>query len=532
MSQTNCYIILHHSDPKAIDELRPLFANLEGEVPEFGGYSVETATLFEHTLIAQIVGTATLDTQGLIDALRKPSPDWLYLRCDYDQVGEKETLCEKRGKKTTKATLMKNVRAASKQVDLYFAVAKAERERIDSLLQDPAIDLSLVLDGIPLLIALMRLDSKGLFRRAIKRGADINVRIEHTQWLDLIHAVKGMNLLSIAIQMNAKAMVDFLIEAGCDVNAVDARGNAPINIAAERRERYDMLWPLIAAGADINHPSGIGFPPLFAILAERHTPTEEIMAVAERMMALGANIHHVCNNGMNALWIARGVNPLLAEFVRGQGITECRIPDDFYDGYTGYWRLMRAMEWNDIETFRNSLNLHELDRKEQQSLLFDAAAKQQIEWIEAVLESGVPVYLRSREKLHAHDCAATPEIRAYLLDKMADFGQEAQRRVEQVRPLFDRLMSAIEATDWISLDRFEEFSAHDYFRSMSQNELLSRLKSWAEHLHKQTLLDWDVDDEFNVTFIRSAKPIRQPHSPVSCTVVKIEDQYLRGYGHC
>ncbi len=520
MSQTTCNLLVHYSDPRAMDVLRPLFANLEAEVPEFGGYQVETATLFEHTLIAQIAGSATLDTRGLIEALRNPSPDWLYLSCDHDQVGEKETLCEKRSKKTTKATLIKNVRAASKQVDLYFALAKTERERLDSLLQDPAIDLSLVLDGIPLLIALMRLDSKDLFRRAIERGADINVRIEHTQWLDHIHAVKGMNLLSIAIQMNAGAMVDFLIEAGCDVNAVDERGNAPIHIATERSERYDLLWPLIAAGADINQPSDDGYPPLFTVLADRYTPTTEIIAVAERMLALGANIHHVCKDGTNALWIAKSVSPALAEFVRGQGITECRVPDDFYDGYTGLRRLMRAMEWNDTETFRNSLKLQELDREQQRSLLFDAAAREPIQWVEAVLEGGIPVYLRSRERSYAHDRAATPAIRTYLLDKMADFEQEAQRRVDQVRPLFERLMSAVEETDWSSLDRFEEFSAHSYFSSQSPNELITRLQSWAEHLHKQTLLDWDVDDEFNVTFIRSAKPIRQ-RTPVSCTLVEI-----------
>jgi ankyrin repeat protein len=75
-----------------------------------------------------------------------------------------------------------------------------------------------------------------------------------------------MNLLSVAMEMEAVAIAEFLIKQGIDVNVVDEEGNTPCNLAAKDESCHKLIEPLVKAGADINHEGSGGYVPIFHVL--------------------------------------------------------------------------------------------------------------------------------------------------------------------------------------------------------------------------------------------------------------------------
>jgi len=173
MSSTACEIILYHKDAGQIEELKPLFSFEGKSKPGFGGYSVDCSTLFDQVIIAEIKGTASMITDELLHILQGWEPEWLFMENHYDQVGEKETTCLRMGKKSSKKTLISNIRKLSKQADLYYALEYKETERVSELLKDESLDPEMSINGAPLLFHLMKSGGVKLFKQAVKRGIDI-----------------------------------------------------------------------------------------------------------------------------------------------------------------------------------------------------------------------------------------------------------------------------------------------------------------------------------------------------------------------
>lgn len=113
----------------------------------------------------------------------------------------------------------------------------------------------------------------------LKDGADINQ--------ELSNAVLAGDLARIA----------FLIEAGADVNKLDAQGYAPLHIAARHR-RAELISALIAYKADVNLPDTDGFTPLHHAVLRNHP--ESVTALASR----GANMEQPMPNGFLPLAVA------------------------------------------------------------------------------------------------------------------------------------------------------------------------------------------------------------------------------------
>lgn len=448
MSETGCHVILYHEDINNIEKLSPLFSPTpsEQERPDFGGYSIVNVMMFEHAIIADIVGAASMDTESLVERLKASDPDWLFIETEYSQVGETETICLKKGnKKTTKKTLLKNIRNASRQIDLYYAVVNQEVTHLSELLNSGPIDLNMVINGTPLLFHIIQTGDLTLFKLAVESGADIHALVEKTQWFGIetqemyvqFEVVKGMNLLPVAIEMKAKPIVKYLIDSGLDVNVVDDNGNAPINIAAEDMEKHPFVEPLVKAGADINHPGQNGWTPLFNLIGGYTYSAKKTIVLAEKWMAWGADMTYVSQNGTNALWLAMRREQSISDFVKGKGVNEYCVPDGYYDGKSFIDRLHEAILINDVKSFSAFMDNAKLDKNQQTELLHQAASVGRLEILKIINAHGIPPYLMNSDKMFAYETAEEMEhevVTIYLKEQMTAYHAEKKKRIESARP--------------------------------------------------------------------------------------------------
>jgi uncharacterized protein len=104
-------------------------------------------------------------------------------------------------------------------------------------------------------------------RLLLSVGADINARSRNDNQNTPLHA---------AVAGKRQEMVDFLIEAGADLNARDGRGWTPLNLAAHEGPP-GLVESLLAAGADPSIPNNDGHTPLQT--AERENRPEAAAAL-------------------------------------------------------------------------------------------------------------------------------------------------------------------------------------------------------------------------------------------------------------
>jgi len=256
-----------------------------------------------------------------------------------------------------------------------------------------------------------------------------------------------MNLLPIVIQMRTKPIFDLLIQSGIDVNTVDIEGEAPIHYALGEKSRRKFIRPLVEAGADINLEDGKDLVPIFAALGNTEYKPDQTIELAEELIALGADITHVGKRGTNALWIGNQREQTIVDFVKAKGVAEYRVPDGYYDDLTGYDKLVKSIHANDFGTFEHSFGAAELQREKQILLLRFAIDRGRLRFVKQMVESGVPAYLRNRDGVFPYQLAQScreKEIAAYLKSQMKGYHSEVKKRVARVRPLYDRLIAALE----------------------------------------------------------------------------------------
>lgn len=514
MSDIQCNIVAYHQNPARIE----LLALLLDPASQDGDWTVESATVLDHAIIALVSGAPSMDTGIFSEELLSVDPDWLLVQTENTQTGETETICRKKGNKnTTKKNLLSNLRKNSKQVDLYFALLNQEISYLKDLLKDDEIGVDLNIEGMPLLFHIMLTADLSLFKQVVRRGADIHLQVERTQWIHLetrsdvliFEAVKGMGLLSMAIEMKAKPIVKFLIESGIDVDVTDEKGNAPITIAAGDADKHAFIEPLVKAGADINHEGFSGWTPLFSLLGSYEYSAKKTISIAEKWMALGADIKHVCQNGANALWVAMGREQPVVDFVMSHGVREYQVPQGYYDGMDTMEILHETMNTNDHKTFSEYFDLANLDKKQQTELLHVAANNGRLRILERMIEAGMPPYLK-RGGVFAFQSAKDmgfKEVANYLKDQMDDFYKEGQSRIEKARPLFDQFTAVFEQIDAQGgaekdLSTLKPFAAHPFMKKYEPFQLAHWAKM-AVASNKRVKVKAEVDDDFNVTFSRS-----------------------------
>ncbi len=523
MSEIYCEIMLYHENAEAVEALRDsLSPSGKDQERPFGSYTVESGMVDDHVIIASIAGL--LDIDLLMVELTTTDPDWLYVTIFDSKTGHEEAWCFRKGKKkTTLKTLSNAIRKKSRAADLYFAIADQEKDKLASFLKDKTLSLDMVIDGAPLLYHILAMGSLRLMKLAVQHDLNLHEKVAQTRWIESRHgafqtfeAVRGMNLLSIAVLLQAAPMVKFLVEQGLDVNAEDENGNTPLCLAAEERTMHKLIEPLIEAGADINHQNHKGYTPLMILLEGNEYNAKKTIAVAEKWIALGADIKRVCPDGTNALWLVMNKDQALIDFVQSKGVTEYIVPEGLYDDMPLAAKLERALWKNDVPSFKSYLKPDDLSRQEQAELLHKAAAQGRLKIIRILIEQGVPPYLM-RRGFFAHQIASHERQREaahYLKEQMDDFFARQKEGIAAARPWFDKLMTTLTdignqvatagASKSVDLSALKPFEGDPFMRKFTPEQLTHW--AYASTLYQNKRLSSWMDDKFNIYFQKGELP--------------------------
>ncbi len=535
MSETYSEIVFYDDNKEVINGIKNLFDDSERMLDEVGSYDIEEQDIFDNGMRVRIVGGSLFNTDSLISVLRSWNPRYLLVENDFTQVAEKEKIYLVDGQKSTKKKVISGIRRQSKQLDLYFALINKQYKKVEQLLQDEQLNLDTSGGGIPILFYLFGTMDLELMKLALLRGADINETINNTTTVTIncgdhnkyVEAIKGSNLLHIAIKAELKKEFNlFLIKAGINVNQVDEQGNAPINLAAEFIPWRDMVTPLVKAGANINHEGKDGYTPLFTIISFfGNKAHKNAIRIIKKYTDLGADIHHVSKNGVNAMWAVRD-NPNMIDLVGSYGIDSYRIPDDYYDMSSLGTRLHQAIDVDDSESFDSFLDVDKLDIKRQARLLHHAVEDNRLEITKLIIENGISPRLKNHKGQNAYEAINDRddrvEIAAYLRSQMSDYIEECEKRISLARNVYDPLIATLERIamktcdkknipydkfdriprkDIIGIDvsELDEYAEHTFMNNGAQRGLWNAILAAFGRPHGEKITT-TVDDEFTVTF--------------------------------
>ncbi len=150
---------------------------------------------------------------------------------------------------------------AGVEMDIFAAIACNDVERVARILEKkPKAGEARDLAGWPALHRAVRLDRREIIKRLLDKGTDANVRVRSTE-LDYAPAANGATALRQAAFWGRPEIAEMLIKRGANVNARDARGDAPLHEAA-CLGHVEMARLLLKHGADVNAKGGEGLTPL------------------------------------------------------------------------------------------------------------------------------------------------------------------------------------------------------------------------------------------------------------------------------
>lgn len=183
-----------------------------------------------------------------------------------------------------------NFREQDGMTPLHLAVIVSKREdvsfQIASILLDNGADVDLVDDfgDTPLCLAARFTGSVPIAKLLLKHGADFD-----TPQSPVIIAVEcGVSL----------RMLQFLLDAGADVNSVNADGQTLLSLAALQGKVY-MVKLLLERGADVNIADNNGYTPLHFSITRAKSPV-----MAKLLLDNGADVNFLNTIGNIPLSIA------------------------------------------------------------------------------------------------------------------------------------------------------------------------------------------------------------------------------------
>jgi serine/threonine-protein phosphatase 6 regulatory ankyrin repeat subunit B len=215
------------------------------------------------------------------------------------------------------------------------------------------------------------------------------VKEEFTLWQtyrDKIEKYKTTQIetLNYAVIQGHYDMVEFLIDAGADINAKDDAGNSPLWLAIKHDQRQ-ITKLLRDKGVDI--AGNADRPLIYQALYN------EDKKLAKELIKTGANIQAVSEDGEQAIHEAswRGWDDFIQLLVDNGADVDVLVSDGFYKGYTP---LHFASEYGRIDTVQLLLDLGaniQIKNNDQQNLLHHVGITGQYEVAKLLLSKSLPI---------------------------------------------------------------------------------------------------------------------------------------------
>lgn len=477
MSESRSEILAFAKDRTKVDAVKQLFDADELELDKVGQCSVEEKTEFDDGIHVWISGPASLDLDALLASLQALNLDYLWVENDFEQVALKQKHYFAHGEESTRRKIMSALRRQSPQVDCYFAVKNKQGKRLKEIFQNPGMALNFNVAGAPILFHLLLMKDEELLKLALSAGADVNAAFSVEKWVSItegphIHefkALAGTTMLMIAVILRHKKMLERLIDAGADVNRVDAAGDAAIHFAAAEPKRQFMIEALLNAGADLNHEGQGGLTAMFRILITCSLYVrEDSLKLLKKYQELGGNVQHVSKNGANAQWAVRHV-PGLKRLVLKLGVKGYQIPDDFYQGKNLSKKLRDSLREDDAESFAEFIKDSDFNPEIQAEILYWAVDSNRLVFVKQLVEAGVPAQLRWSDYDFPHVIAERKgygELAEYLRSQLTEFLADQERRLQIAREALSELMQIL-----LRVGEVEDKSSDTYWRTSIPREL-------------------------------------------------------------
>jgi ankyrin repeat protein len=194
----------------------------------------------------------------------------------------------------------KNARSSNNEANaLLMAGSSGNTELVDYFLDAGFDPNSKDIDGEGLLHYAAYGGDIGLIKRLLDQGIDINIRSNGN--------VVPLHYAALAARRDA---AEYMLEQGADPNIADDDGEAPLHeaIIGDWRDTtgasFEIVKMLIDHGADINHQTNNGLPPMF------WTIYNENIEMMKYLLEHGADANIASNEGVTALHevILRGFN--------------------------------------------------------------------------------------------------------------------------------------------------------------------------------------------------------------------------------
>lgn len=171
---------------------------------------------------------------------------------------------------------------------------------------------------------------------------------------------------------------------------------------------YRLIEPLLKAGADINQENDQGLTPLFLVFEQlkyEGFPSDKKLRLVRKMLELGADIHHVSRNNMNALWAATGCGSDLVDFVRSQGIVDKPVPDKYYEGMDRHGQIWSSIFKHDMTTFQRFVDAGAVNLASSFSIMERAIYAGNLAIVKMQIEAGFPARRKDQDGRRPHEIA-------------------------------------------------------------------------------------------------------------------------------
>lgn len=192
---------------------------------------------------------------------------------------------------------------ADPQQEFFNAVLGSDETRVAYLLNQGAQVDRFDKQGATALITAVRNRDTGMIRLLLDNGADIN-RLDLTQMAPIHHAVLRNHVPTLSL----------LAERGADLTAKGFSDQTPLALAIAEGMRWAAAT-LIDTGAPIDESFGRDkLTPLMVLAAQDESRTRNdrvtggpsVVAIAEKLLARGADVNAATRHGVTALMIAAG----------------------------------------------------------------------------------------------------------------------------------------------------------------------------------------------------------------------------------